>query len=303
MKTAFRSIGNMKALVMTWLTLAAVISVTTGFMPDLEDITAFQYLKKIGIPLATKLREAEEQSDQNPYRIVGGHYSYIIYFPYQVGLIAVTPDGDAICGGSLISKTRVLTAGHCWFDGETQAWKFKVVLGSTRLYGNDGIRFDTALVITHPQFSPPITNDIAMILLPHTVEYSSTISPIALPSGKERNQSFVGWVGMASGYGFISDTDSVDNERYLSYVYLPLVSRQQCYPFQDIDFSKQVCASGEGGRSTCQGDSGGPIVVNSNNRRVLVGIVSFGSSSGCQKGYPSVYTRVSAYLNWITLIL
>lgn len=30
-----------------------------------------------------------------------------------------------------------------------------------------------------------------------------------------------------------------------------------------------------------------------------VGIVSFGSSAGCEKGLPAGFTRVSAYTNWI----
>ncbi|KAJ8716210.1 hypothetical protein PYW08_013495 [Mythimna loreyi] len=305
MKTAFNWTGNMKALVVTVLTLTMLASVTTGKLKDtdLEDISAYRYLRRIGVPLATKLRKAEEEIDKNPYRIVGGEFSYIVYFPYQAGLLIDTQEGTAICGGSLISQRWVLTAGHCWFDGETQAWNFKVVLGSTRLYGSDGLRLDTSNVLTHPSFTPPITNDIAMVMLPRNIGYSSTIAPVALPSGDETTYSFEGWYGMASGYGFTSDDDNVENDRFLSYVYLPVVSRLNCYPFWDIDFSKNICASGVKGKSTCQGDSGGPIVVNNKNRRVLIGVVSFGSISGCQKGYPAVFTRVTTYLSWINKLL
>lgn len=41
------------------------------------------------------------------------------------------------------------------------------------------------------------------------------------------------------------------------------------------------------------GDSGGPLVSN----ETLIGLVSW--SVGCAGGYPDVYTKVFAQLNWI----
>jgi secreted trypsin-like serine protease len=48
-----------------------------------------------------------------------------------------------------------------------------------------------------------------------------------------------------------------------------------------------------------QGDSGGALVIYDGNSFLQIGVVSFVSSAGCASGYPSGYTRVSSYLDWI----
>lgn len=50
-----------------------------------------------------------------------------------------------------------------------------------------------------------------------------------------------------------------------------------------------------------QGDSGGPLnCQNTDGSWAVHGIVSFGSSAGCNyPKKPSVFTRVSAYIDWI----
>ena len=49
-----------------------------------------------------------------------------------------------------------------------------------------------------------------------------------------------------------------------------------------------------------QGDSGGPLVQrNERNEYELIGIVSWGVAPCGEDSLPSVYTRVSAYNEWI----
>ena len=53
----------------------------------------------------------------------------------------------------------------------------------------------------------------------------------------------------------------------------------------------------EGSRpSICFGDSGGPMMCGSEHN-ILAGITSWGAD--CSGNYPSVFTRVSAYRDWI----
>ena len=68
----------------------------------------------------------------------------------------------------------------------------------------------------------------------------------------------------------------------------------------DIDSSVQFCA-GDEGRDSCQGDSGGALSLRSAKTPDLfyqIGVVSVGPDE-CGGGSPGIYTRVTAFLNWI----
>lgn len=58
-----------------------------------------------------------------------------------------------------------------------------------------------------------------------------------------------------------------------------------------------ICISGTDG-STCNGDSGGSASIVERGVQVLIGIVSYGSST-CQGGHPVALVRVTSYLDWI----
>jgi secreted trypsin-like serine protease len=97
-----------------------------------------------------------------------------IYYSFQAGLIIdlIGFNGNAVCGGSLISSNRAISAAHCWFDGINQAWRFTVILGSNLLFSG-GTRLQTSVVVTHKKWTPSlIRNDIAVIYLPSEVSFS-----------------------------------------------------------------------------------------------------------------------------------
>ncbi|GBP41774.1 Brachyurin [Eumeta japonica] len=251
----------------------------------LESMTAYGYLTRFGIPEAERIRKLEEEMLKSPDRIAGGTASALGEIPYQAGLLSEITglSGNGICGGSLLNNLRVLTAAHCWWDGQNQAWRFTVVLGSITLFSG-GTRVQSTSVVVHPNWNPrTIANDVAIINLPAPVTLSATISPIALPT---TNENFAGETAVASGFGMRGE-ESITTAQFKSHVSLSIITNLVCrlsFPFNVQN--SNICTSGAGGMSTCRGDSGGPLAVTRNNQRILVGVTSFGSAAGCTRGFP-----------------
>ncbi|VVC92730.1 unnamed protein product [Leptidea sinapis] len=257
------------ALLFAFIPLAfAKNIVEDGDIPSYN--TAYGYLSKFGIPEAERIRKAEEQMIKNPdSRIAGGSPSALGQFPYQAGLISdiIGLSGNGVCGGSLLSARSVVTAAHCWFDGINRAWRFTVVLGSVTLF-HGGTRIQTTFVRTHPSWFPLlIRNDVAVIDLLQAVQFSD---------------------------------HELTNQQHLSHVTLTVISNEICsIAFPSVLQNSNICTSGRGGASTCRGDSGGPLVAEVAKRPILIGIVSFGITFGCEIGYPAAYARVTSFLDFI----
>ncbi|CAG9100852.1 unnamed protein product [Plutella xylostella] len=288
----------MKLLLAFALLVAAVSAkVPLRIVEDLEETTAFNYHEKFGIEEAARIQAAEQEAT----RIVGGSNSRLGDYPYQAGLVITLTNGrTSVCGGSLVSQSRVVTAAHCWYDGNNQARSFQVVLGSIRLFSG-GTRIDTSNVEMHGSWNPRTTrNDIAMIRLGRNVSYNNNIRAIALPTSLT-NQNFAGRTAIASGFGATRDNSGgIPSNQVLSHVRLNVINNSECRrSFPANVFDSTVCTSGAGGVGTCGGDSGGPLAIDHNNQRVLIGVTSFGSAAGCQVGLPAAFSRVTSYLSWI----
>ncbi|KAJ8719649.1 hypothetical protein PYW08_011824 [Mythimna loreyi] len=288
----------MKLLLSVLLALAAVSAVEIRTPAPGNPV--YGYHLKFGIPEARRIKKLEEAGLVSGQRIVGGSLTDISNVPYQAGLvIQVLVIFQSVCGASLISHNRLVTAAHCNGDGVMTANSFTVVLGSNTLFSG-GTRIVTHDIVIHPQWNwATIHNDIAILRI-SSVSFTNVIQPIALPSGNELNNLFVGQSALASGYGLTVDGGSISPLQSLSSVTLPVITNQECAAvYGPAVVATTICTSGAGGQGTCSGDSGGPLVVTSNNKRILVGVVSFGAAAGCSIGLPAAYARVTSYNSWI----
>ncbi|EAT40042.1 AAEL008202-PA [Aedes aegypti] len=241
-------------------------------------------------------------------KIAGGTIAEKQQFPYQAAILINFLDGSGVlCGGAIISSTYVLTAAHC-SDGAIDA---TVIVGTNVISipsDDQAVEIKVTFhdILVHPLYDPvEVVNDIAIVRLTRALAFSNKIQPIRLPNKKEAlldlantDATVSGW-GALSGEEYVEITGSVKLE--LRYTNNPVISNDVCGKvFQDMIRHFHVCVSGDKGRNACQGDSGGPLRANLNGKTTLIGIVSYGSVDGCEKGSPAVYTRVGSYLEWIT---
>lgn len=154
-------------------------------------------------------------------------------------------------------------------------------------------------IITHEKFSSStLANDIAVIKLPSAVTFNQYIQAVKLPARSSQYPTYVGNQVIASGWGKTSDNaNGITNT--LQYADLVVMDQSTCSRayMTGLVKSSNICVGTTTGKSTCNGDSGGPLVTSSN--KVQVGLTSYGSANGCQKGHPAVFTRVTSYLDWI----
>lgn len=255
--------------------------------------------------IAAPLQSAEptKKAPDRTIQIVGGtavpdaRYPWMAAVYERVGGTAFAP----ICGGSLISSRWILSAAHCFVDRDTGQQTdpndIAFLLGRLDLTSDEGIFDLVSRIVVHPGYNPVGTqNDIALLELSNPVPFE----PIPIP-GLDNPFPQNGEQATVAGWGATSEGGQ--QSALLLEVDLPVVSHNACLPFyqNSLDETTEVCAGGSraGGEDSCQGDSGGPLFVPRGDQLVQAGIVSTGL--GCARpGIPGVYTRVSAYFDWIT---
>ncbi|KFB40340.1 AGAP002432-PA-like protein [Anopheles sinensis] len=239
-------------------------------------------------------------------RIVNGQEATPGQFPYQVALLGQFNQGVGLCGGSIITNNYVLTAAHCVHSGTNSnnpiVSGVAIVGAHNRMIeepSQQRITFTSAGIVGHPGYDLfTFRHDIAVIRLDEPIVYTDRVQPIRLPARSD-TRSFAGFIGTVSGYG-VYDTANPGLSDVLNYVANPVMTNADCIAqwTPQLVEDQNICHSGDGGRAACNSDSGGPLTV-PDGGSLLVGVVAFGSGTGCDSGIATVFMRVSYYLEWI----
>ncbi|KAM4727488.1 uncharacterized protein prss56 [Anableps anableps] len=230
-------------------------------------------------------------------RIVGGSPAPLGSWPWLVNLQL---NGELMCGGVLVDSSWVVTAAHCFAGSRSESY-WTAVVGEFDITKKDPDEqvLKVNRIIQHPKFNPKtFNNDIAMVELTSPVVLSEHVTPVCLPSGVDPP---TGSPCLVAGWGSLyEDGPSAD---VVMEAKVPLLPQSTCKSAlgKELVTNTMLCAGYlSGGIDSCQGDSGGPLIYQdqTSGRFQLFGITSWGDGCG-EKGKPGVYTRVSAFSDWV----
>ena len=232
--------------------------------------------------------------------VTGGSEVTIENHPYQVRLATIHGSQSSWCGGALLTPDWVLTAAHCVYAKDNFSLPKRLIVGYGKSKRSD-INADSYFIksssqqIVHPQFSWQTNqNDIALVKLDEPVDmrYAGLLPVHDLGDPTNSSPLFI------TGWG--NTTTIGANVDHLRGALVNLDS--QCGQWgARINPTIQVCAVGSAGQSACHGDSGGPLVINEKGVLYSFGVASFRGESCESIRTPLVYSKVSAYKEWIEI--
>jgi len=229
-------------------------------------------------------------------RIVGGSLAATNSAPY---IVSLQQNSVHYCGGSILNANWVLTAAHCLASKTT-------VLSSVIVAGTNDIanKASTAQVrpissyVVHDLYVGGIAPyDVGMVYTKTAFQWTVAVKPISLP---KLNVIPTG-VADLYGWGSTSTTSVPQYPNQLNVAKsIPIIDLSSCESAlgaKGVDVHQTNLCTGPltGGVGICSSDSGGPLVQSD----MVIGIVSWGKVPCGQKNSPSVYVRVSAFVNWI----
>merc|ERR1719334_753980 len=227
------------------------------------------------------------------------------------------------CGGTLINKKWILTAGHCCYQIAKERMSFAIgahydetcdYAGWCNPYNGKykngtGFVVQAKRVIMHPNYRDrPVNWDFALVEIEELDENDNRWQRVYLPESHLLpdiglgDEETINNNCVVAGWG---KTETLKQSSVLLSAPQDIMSGSYCrnvptYDYRIIKDKNAFCAGKEAGvHDSCSGDSGGPLVCNVDGKTVLYGVVSWGPKACATKGYPGVYAKVSNALEWI----
>jgi hypothetical protein len=256
-------------------------------------------------------------------RIMGGLDAGYGQFPWTAHIKIRGPGIDKVCGGTLIDRKWILTAGHCTqycltpdctAEISQADITYKVILGEYDML-NDEVYTPESYLVTyvfrHPEYKNVMRYrsngvieseprfDVALMLLERPVRPAPNVAPICLPQDTLEPPLPGSWATVV-GWGRLGREEGAPHSNVLQATTVPLLSDTGCAIQTGLGlYSDQICAgTSYADSSACPGDSGGGLQIQDDHDRwTLIGIVSNGPSvCGAQ---PVIFHKIAHTLAWV----
>jgi secreted trypsin-like serine protease len=251
--------------------------------------------------LAAGVSEASPRAGKS---VIGGTPASIDQWPFVAAVLTPT----TLCTGTVISPTRVLTAGHCVGNPLTMVVRTQ----STSAFSG-GETLGVSSVVFAPGFNHTFENDLAVL----TLKTATSATPIQLASAAE-DAAYTHAGAPLSEAGFGNRNPLLIGKQRVGLLTATNVSAHFC-PLPAWAICDSGARIGTAFRrirhkikkrtvkaTICSGDSGGPLVANTPGGPRLVGSAEASTAPPSKrnpfffvicglKGYPSVHTRTSVF--------
>lgn len=231
----------------------------------------------------------------SPAPVVGGDDAKAGKWPDVAAILYPTLDGDqALCSGTLVAPTVVLTAGHCFVESE--GLPDNVLVGTNSLdkpEAGEILEIDHGIVYPDSDF----TEDLAVLVLAR----ASKQPPRAIATGWARTDIVNGAAVALVGYGAVDRQANmfIDELQEAKSTITDAGCTQQLGCNEAAQPDGELGAGGDG-VDTCPGDSGGPLYLTTKHGTYLAGVTSRSYDDArfpCSEG--GIYVRPDKLVAWI----
>ncbi|XP_022905875.2 chymotrypsin-2-like [Onthophagus taurus] len=229
-------------------------------------------------------------------RIIDGTPAINGQWPF---VVSIQNEEQHVCGGAIINQRYVLTACHCFVEGDDVLKEEDVMITVGNVIWREGERHTVEKIITHENYdSDAVINDIALARVKKPFIFNSNVQPIK-PSPTNIDDDRLPVSATVVGWGFTNSGKKLVNvaSEILNYVQLKTIPWYTCREYYSDIYPTNLCMTSGSMKGSCNGDSGGPLVTYTDKGLVQIGLVSYGDD--CNNTKPEVYTRVPLYLDWI----